>query len=101
MWWRVCVKGAVRWRRVCEGGRLCGGVIGASQGGMSNDVRRMRGGAALAGLLVLPLAVPVLIFGAGSLAAGGQSGLALAAAASLVLLAIAPFAGGAAIRGGR
>lgn len=61
----------------------------------------MRGGAALAGLLVLPLAVPVLIFGAGSLATGGESGLALAAAASLVLLAIAPFAGGAAIRGGR
>ena len=61
----------------------------------------MRGGAALGGLLVLPLAVPVLIFGAGSLAPGGESGLALAAAASLVLLAIAPFAGGAAIRGGR
>ena len=61
----------------------------------------LRGGAALAGLLVLPLAVPVLIVGAGSLALGGESGLALAGAASLVLLAIAPFAGGAAIRGGR
>ena len=61
----------------------------------------LRGGAALAGLLVIPLAVPLLIFGAGSLATGGTSGLALTAAVSLVLLAIAPFAGGAAIRAGR
>lgn len=61
----------------------------------------LRGGAALGGLLVIPLAVPVLIFGAGSLGSGGESGLALAAAASLVLLAIAPFAGGAAVRSAR
>jgi len=61
----------------------------------------LRGGAALAGLLVIPLAVPVLIFGAGSLGSGGTGGLALTAAASLVLLAIAPFAGGAAVRAAR
>lgn len=61
----------------------------------------LRGGAALGGLLVIPLAVPLLIFGAGSLATGGESGLALTGAVSLVLLAIAPFAGGAAIRAGR
>jgi heme exporter protein B len=61
----------------------------------------LRGGAALGGLLVIPLAVPLLVFGAGSLAVGGQSGLALTAACSLVLLAIAPFAAGAAIRAGR
>lgn len=61
----------------------------------------LRGGAALAGLLVIPLAVPLLIFGAGSLATGGTSGLALTGAVSLVLLAIAPFAAGAAIRGAR
>ena len=61
----------------------------------------LRGGAALAGLLVIPLAVPLLIFGAGSLAIGGDSGVALTGAVSLVLLAIAPFAAGAAIRGGR
>ena len=61
----------------------------------------LRGGAALAGLIVIPLAVPLLIFGAGSLSTGGQSGLALTGACSLVLLAIAPFAGGAAIRAGR
>lgn len=61
----------------------------------------LRGGAALGGLLVIPLAVPLLVFGAGSLATGGQSGLALTAAASLVLLALAPFAAGAAIRAAR
>jgi len=65
----------------------------------------LRGGAALAGLLVIPLAVPLLIFGAGSLASNasgsGENGLALAAACSLVLIAIAPFAGGAAIRAAR
>lgn len=61
----------------------------------------LRGGAALGGLLVIPLAVPLLVFGAGSLAIGGESGLALTGAVSLVLLAIAPFAGGAAIRTAR
>ncbi|MEJ2410870.1 MAG: heme exporter protein CcmB [Novosphingobium sp.] len=61
----------------------------------------LRGGAALSGLLVIPMAVPILIFGAGSLGMGGESGLALTGAASLVLLAIAPFAGGAAVRAAR
>ena len=61
----------------------------------------LRGGAALGGLLVIPLAVPLLVFGAGSLATGGESGLALCGAFSLVLLAITPFAAGAAIRAGR
>ena len=61
----------------------------------------LRGGAALAGLLVIPLAVPLLIFGAGSLAPGGESGLALTGAVSLLLLAIAPFAGAAAVRAAR
>lgn len=61
----------------------------------------LRGGAALSGLLVIPLAVPILIFGAGSLASGGDAGLALTAAASLILVAIAPFAAGAAVRAAR
>jgi heme exporter protein B len=61
----------------------------------------LRGGAALAGLLVIPLAVPLLVFGAGSLAPGGAGGIALTGACSLVLLAIAPFAGGGAVRSGR
>jgi heme exporter protein B len=55
----------------------------------------------VAGLLVIPLAVPLLIFGAGSLAAGGNSGIALTGAVSLVLVALAPFAAGAAIRAAR
>ena len=61
----------------------------------------LRGGAALGGLLAIPLAVPLLVFGAGSLAPGGETGLALTAAFSLVLLAMTPFAAGAAIRSGR
>lgn len=61
----------------------------------------LRGGAALSGLLVIPLAVPLLVFGAGSLATGGESGIALTGAVSLVLLAMAPFAGGAAVRAAR
>lgn len=61
----------------------------------------LRGGAALGGLLVIPLAVPLLVFGAGALSTGGGAGLALTAAISLLLVAIAPFAGGAAIRAAR
>lgn len=61
----------------------------------------LRGGTSLAGLLLLPLAVPLLVFGAGALSTGGGSGIALTAAISLVLVAIAPFAGGAAIRAAR
>ncbi|KPF76429.1 cytochrome C biogenesis protein CcmB [alpha proteobacterium AAP81b] len=53
------------------------------------------GGGALAGLIVLPLALPVLIFGAGAAAPGA---LKLLAAASLVIVALAPFAAGAALR---
>lgn len=57
----------------------------------------LRGAAALGGLLLLPLAVPLLIFGAG--AAGGESGaLALEAATALFITAGAPFVGGAALR---
>ena len=61
----------------------------------------LSGAGALAGLLMLPLAVPVLIFGAGALGDSGMGALKLLAAASLLLLAIAPFATGAAIRTGR
>jgi len=61
----------------------------------------LRAGAALGGLLLIPLAVPLLIFGAGSLQQGGENGVLLLAAASLVALAVAPFAAGAAIRAAR
>ena len=55
----------------------------------------LRGGGALAGLIILPLALPILIFGVG---AGAEGALKLLAAASLVSLAIAPFAAAAALR---
>jgi heme exporter protein B len=55
----------------------------------------LRGGGALAGLIVLPLALPVLIFGVGSDADGA---LRLLGAASLVAVAIGPFAAAAALR---
>ena len=61
----------------------------------------LRGGAALSGLMLIPLAVPLLVFGAGALSTGGAGGIALTGAISLLLLAIAPFAGGAAIRAAR
>ena len=61
----------------------------------------MRGGAALAGLMVIPLAVPILIFGAGALARPDPSALLLTAAISLGLCALAPFAAAAAIRAAR
>ena len=61
----------------------------------------LRGGAALAGLMVVPLAVPILIFGAGTLARPDSAGLLLTAAVSLGLVALAPFAAGAAIRASR
>lgn len=59
----------------------------------------LRGAGAIAGLLVLPLAIPLLIFGAGSLD-GGSGALKLLAATSLLLVAGAPFVAGAAIRAG-
>ena len=61
----------------------------------------LRGSGSLTGLLVLPLAVPILIFGAGSLQFGSGEALKLVAACSLLLCAIAPIAGGAALRAGR
>jgi heme exporter protein B len=61
----------------------------------------LRGGAALGGLLLIPLAVPILIFGAGALANPDGAGLALCAAISLALCALTPFAGGAAVRATR
>ena len=53
---------------------------------------------ALAGVLLLPLAVPLLIFGAGAAGDPDSGGLLLEAAVSLLLVAAAPFVTGAAIR---
>lgn len=62
----------------------------------------LRRSGALAGLLMLPLAVPLLIFGAGFIERGNETGaLQLLGAVSLLLVAGAPFAAGAAIRAAR
>ena len=61
----------------------------------------LRGGTALAGLMVVPLAVPILIFGAGALSRPDTSALLLTAAISLLLVALAPFVAGAALRAAR
>ncbi len=88
--------------RLVELGLLAGTPGLAALGVMIASITAgLRGGAALGGLLLIPLAVPLIVFGAGSLATGGTSGLALTGSFSLVLLAITPFAAGAAIREGR
>lgn len=57
-----------------------------------------RGGAGLVALLVVPLAIPLLLFGSTPSEPGA---LGLATATALLLAAIAPFAGGAALRASR
>ncbi|AOL94205.1 heme exporter protein CcmB [Porphyrobacter sp. LM 6] len=61
----------------------------------------LRAGAALSGLLLIPLALPILIFGAGALARQDVASIGFVGAISLALVAIAPFAAGAAIRAAR
>lgn len=56
---------------------------------------------ALAGILLLPLAVPLLIFGAAASGDGGSGALLVESAVSLLLCAGAPFVAGAAIRAAR
>ena len=64
-------------------------------------VAGVRGAGAVAGLVMLPLAIPLLIFGAGGLdPAGGAGAFKLLAATSLLLLAGAPVVAGAAMRAG-
>lgn len=56
---------------------------------------------ALAGLLLLPLAIPLLIFGAGATGDAASGALLLESAIALLLVAGAPFVAGAAIRAAR
>jgi heme exporter protein B len=56
---------------------------------------------ALAGLLLLPLAIPLLIFGAGASGDASSGALLLEAAIALLLVAGSPFVAGAAIRASR
>ena len=75
-------------------------LIGAVGGALTLGVR---GGAALTSLLVLPLYVPVLIFGAGAVVAsasgtGAAGHLYLLAAMLMIALALAPWATAVALR---
>ena len=62
-------------------------------------VAGLRGAGAVAGLVMLPLAVPLLIFGTGMID-GGMGAAKLLGAVSLLLVAGAPFVTAAAIRAG-
>lgn len=61
----------------------------------------LRSAGALSGLLALPLAIPVLIFGAGSLHPGSGAAFKFLGAISLLLVAMTPVAAGAAMRSAR
>ncbi len=61
----------------------------------------LRAGGALAGLLALPIAIPLLIFGAGSLQPGSGGAIKFLAAIALLLVAMTPIAAGAALRASR
>ncbi len=63
-------------------------------------VAGLRGAGAVAGLVMLPLAVPLLIFGAGSID-GGAGALKLLGAVTLLLVVGAPVVAAGAIRVGR
>ena len=71
-------------------------ALGVATGAL---VAGLRGAGAVAGLVMLPLAVPLLIFGAGAVSEGAGA-FKLLGAVSLLLLAGAPFVAGAAIRAG-
>lgn len=94
------LDGAMLWR--IEAG-LAIGTPGLAALAVTTSALTMglRGAGALAGLVMLPLAVPILIFGAGSLGDQANGGLKLLAATSLLMLAGAPFAAGAALRSAR
>jgi heme exporter protein B len=95
------LDGELLWR--LELGLLIGTPgLAALSLGVAAITASLRRSGALAGLLLLPLAIPILIFGAGLLERGNESGaLQLLAASSLLLVAGAPFVAGAAIRAGR
>ena len=61
----------------------------------------LNGASALGGLLLVPLAIPLLIFGAGTLSENPGNAVQLLAATSLAIAALSPFAAGAALRAGR
>lgn len=72
-------------------------ALGVATAGL---VAGLRSAGALAGLVMLPFAVPLLIFGAGSVD-GEPGALKLLGAVSLLLVAGCPFVAGAAMKMGR
>lgn len=61
----------------------------------------LNGASALGGLLLIPLEIPILIFGAGTLSDDPGNAMQLLAATSIAIAALSPFAAGAALRAGR
>ena len=61
----------------------------------------LSGASALGGLLLVPIAIPLLIFGAGTLSENPGNAMQLLAATALAITALSPFAAGAALRAGR
>lgn len=61
----------------------------------------LNGASALGGLLLVPLAIPLLIFGAAMLSENPGNAVELLAATSLAILVCSPLAAGAALRAGR
>ncbi len=61
----------------------------------------LNGASALGGLLLIPLAIPILIFGAGTLSDDPGNAMQLLAATAVAMAALSPFAAGAALRAGR
>ncbi|MGL5840018.1 MAG: heme exporter protein CcmB [Sphingorhabdus sp.] len=61
----------------------------------------LNGASALGGLLLVPLTIPILIFGAGTLDDNPGNALQLLAATSLAITALTPCAAGAALRAAR
>lgn len=61
----------------------------------------LSGASALGGLLLVPITIPLLIFGAGTLAEDPGNAMQLLAATSLAITALSPIAAGAALRAGR
>jgi heme exporter protein B len=61
----------------------------------------LSGASALGGLLLVPITIPLLIFGAGTLSENPGNAMQLLAATALAITALSPFAAGAALRAGR
>jgi heme exporter protein B len=58
----------------------------------------LSGASALGGLLLVPVAIPLMVFGAGTLSDDPGNAMQLLAATSLAMSALSPFAAGAALR---